>query len=92
MCCLHSVSLYAAYTGLSPGALAVAIAVPIAVALAACLLGCCCIRRRNLRRRRAAAAAARLDAEDSNKDIKVAIRRAPSRDVDNDRDQFDPQV
>lgn len=56
--------LCAALTGLSPGALAAAIAVPIAVVLAALLLACCCIRRRNLRRMEAAQMQSLQDSKD----------------------------
>jgi hypothetical protein len=68
--------------GLSTGALAAAIAVPLAVVLAA-LLACCCIRRRNLRHRRAAAALAQ---EERDKDLEAGP--AYYNDTDRVRDQL----
>lgn len=72
--------------GLSPDALAAAIAVPVAVVLAALILACCCIRRRNLRRHKAAAAAAQ---QERDKDLEVGpLDPAYSADIGRVQDQL----
>lgn len=71
--------------GLSTGALAAAIAVPVAVVLAALLLACCCIRRRNLRRGEAASVE-----EERNKDLEAgSLRPAYSQDLGRHPEQYD---
>lgn len=74
--------LCAVLAGLSTGALAAAIAVPIAVVLAAALLACCCIRRRNLHRREAA----RMQAVQDSKDLEAgSLQALPADDVTSGR-------
>lgn len=89
----HTCACVSIFAGLSTGALAAAIAVPVAVVLAALLLACCCIRRRNLRRRAAAQAQALRDSKDLEASSVLPL---PSHQDDAGsgrvRDQYDPRT